>query len=220
MSCKLLIVANLAKLRPVIRRSTSRTSNCRANGLRTNRSSAVGRAAAQRTPARARNARGQQPMTPVAWPLRWYRPPPTLPPPPTRRLDCVISRIASGPRRSVRAGPGRRRIFIRTDLVPAPSTAASCITGTLWPAVGCGGGSLLVQGSGLPRLSTRGVIAQICGICQGTAGLGVSAVSILGGPEGADRSISAGAPSLRPHRPARRERGAAGLLHGPGSAST
>ena len=24
----------------------------------------------------------------------------------------------------------------RTDLVPAPSTAASCVTGTLWPAVG------------------------------------------------------------------------------------
>lgn len=68
MSCKLLIVANLAKLRPVIRRTTSRTSNCRANGLRTNRSSAVGRAAAHRTPARARNARGQQPMT--RWPGR------------------------------------------------------------------------------------------------------------------------------------------------------
>jgi hypothetical protein len=42
MSCKLLIVANLAKLRPVIRRTTSGTSNCRANGSRTNRSSALG----------------------------------------------------------------------------------------------------------------------------------------------------------------------------------
>jgi hypothetical protein len=65
-------------------------------------------------PVRVRNARGQ-PMTLVAWPLRRYRPLPTLPPPATRRLDCLISRIASGPRRSVRACPGRRRIFIPNE---------------------------------------------------------------------------------------------------------
>ena len=86
---------------------------------------------------------------------------------PTRRLDCLISRIASGPRRSVRAGPGRRRIFIRTDLVPAPSTAASCVTGTPGPAAGYGSGSLLVQWAGLPRLFTREAIAQVCGILGG-----------------------------------------------------
>jgi hypothetical protein len=151
MSCKLLIVANLAKLRPVIRRTTSGTSNCRANGLRTNRSSAPGpRRGTPNAPAPARNARGQQPMTLVAWPLRRYRPLPTLLPPPKRAstaLSPASPPVRGDPCAPVPAGEGS---LSRTDLVAAPSTAASCVTGTLWPAVGCGGGSLLVQRVGLP----------------------------------------------------------------------
>ncbi len=99
-------------------------------------------------------------------------------PPPTRRLDCLISRIASGPRRSVRAGPGRRRIFIANGPGGRPVNRRQlrhrdAVAGRwVWrrQPVGATGWA--------SRLSTREVIAQICGI--------------LGGPEGADRSTSAG----------------------------
>ena len=58
------------------------------------------------------------------------------------QLDAACAAPVRGdPSAPVPAGEGS---LSRTDLVPAPSTAASCVTGTLWwPSVGCGGGSLL-----------------------------------------------------------------------------